>query len=109
MASVYDTLSEWVRKTSSTFAELVQHADRDDEAQGGPTALIYRLRTWPDLPASNKTARLYRALSVMSHRPVNRRWFIEHSNLSPAKAERLLQRLVDEGSVEVIDPAKFAA
>lgn len=107
MSSVYDTLCLWARKTTTSFAELrllMEHSERADEPVDG---LIYRLRVWPDLPQSSKTAGIFRALSVMSNRPVNRRWFVENSRLPTALADRLLQRLVDEGSIEVIDPAKF--
>lgn len=107
MSSVYDTLCLWARKTTTSFAELRLLMERSEPAQEPADGLIYRLRVWPDLPPSSKTAGIFRALSVMSNRPVNRRWFVEHSRLPAAQADRLLQRLVDEGSVEVIDPGRF--
>ncbi len=69
--------------------------------------LIYRLRHWPELPAASKTAGIFRTLSVMSHRPVNRHWILATSRLRPREVDRLLKHLIDEGAVEVIDGSKF--
>jgi len=110
--SVYGTLSEWARRTSSwaelRFFSLV--ADEPHPADG----LIYRLRHWPDLPPVYRTANVYRALSVMSHRPVNRPWLVAHAGLDQATLDRLLRRLESQEAIEVIDasayqPAKGAA
>ena len=107
MASVYGSLYQWARKTTSSFSELLAQPERLDHvpAQGGE--LIYRLRRWPELPAGSKTADIYRMLSVMSSRPVNRQWVLRHCGLDPAHADRLLGRLIDAGALEVIDPSKF--
>jgi len=70
--------------------------------------LIFRLRAWPALPESGRTAEVYRILSVMSSRPVNRRWLLGRFQLAPQQLDALLQQLVAQGSVEVIDPAQFA-
>lgn len=108
MPSVYDTLYSWARKTSTSFAELrfaVSERPVEPESHG----LIYRLKHWPDLPAASRTADVFRALSVMSNRPVNRNWILAHSRLRAQQVDSLLQRLVDEGAVEVIDPSKYAA
>lgn len=108
MASVYDTLCLWARKTTTSFAELRLLVDTAAVAPDAPVdGLIYRLRVWPDLPQTIKTADIYRSLSVMSNRPVNRRWFLENSKLPTRSADRLLRQLIDEGAVEVIDPANF--
>ncbi len=71
--------------------------------------LVYRLRQWPDLPAKSKTADIYRTLSVMSTRPVNRHWITEFSGLAKAEVDSLLRRLTETNSVEVIDISKFPA
>src|SRR4051812_19820808 len=105
MSNVYDSFFIWAKKTSTSFAELRlvsstrNHADSD--------GLIYRLKHWPDLPPSRRTANVYRALSVMSHRPVNRRWFTTHSKLPAREVDQLLVDLIGEDAVEVIDGSKY--
>lgn len=70
--------------------------------------LIFRLKAWPQLPESGRTAEIYRMLSVMSSQPVNRRWLMERCRMAPHQLDKLLARLVREGALEVIDPALFA-
>lgn len=70
--------------------------------------LIYRLKSWPQVPESGRTAEIYRMLSVMSHRPVNRQWVLTRTRMQPQQLEALLRRWVAEGAIEVIDPARFA-
>lgn len=70
--------------------------------------LIFRLRAWPQLPEDGRTAEVYRILSVMSNQPVNRQWLLGRFRLAPPQLDALLQQLVAQGSVEVIDPARFA-
>lgn len=70
--------------------------------------LIFRLRAWPQLPESGRTAEIYRMLSVMSSQPVNREWLEARCRMAPQQLDDLLQSLVAEGAVEVIDPARFA-
>lgn len=106
MPSVYDTLYNWARRTTTSFAELRFVISQRDELQpaGG---LIYRLKHWPDLPRHHRTADVFRALSVMSNRPVNRHWILAHSRLHEDQLDSLLQRLVREGAVEAIDAGNF--
>ncbi|MEP6790393.1 MAG: hypothetical protein ABI907_03415 [Ramlibacter sp.] len=102
MPSVYDNLFEWARKkTSSVSGFPVPDACGDD--------LIYRLREWPHLPAKSKTVGVYRILSVMSSRPVNRHWIIGQSGLTGAEVDLLLRRLVADNAVDVIDASRFRA
>ena len=105
MPSVYDTLYNWARRTSTSFSELRFVASEREELP--PTGLIYRLKHWPDLPRHHRTADVFRALSVMSNRPVNRHWILAHSRLHADQLDSLLGRLVREGAVEAIDSAKF--
>ena len=70
--------------------------------------LIFRMKSWPQLPDSERTAEIYRMLSVMSSQPVNRRWLVEHCKLPTPQLDRLLVQLVADGALEVIDPARFA-
>jgi hypothetical protein len=76
-----------------------------DDGEG----LIYRLTSWPELPAIERTADIWRTLSVMSNRPINRRWILLNSKLSLEQVDELLRSLVAEGAVEVIDGSKFSA
>jgi hypothetical protein len=108
MPSVYDTLSAWARRTTTSFAELVSSGfDKEETTRPGDSELIYRLKQWPMLPDAQKTADVYRALSVMSHRPVNRRWILASSRLTPKQVDRLLEQLVRQGAVEVVDTSGF--
>jgi hypothetical protein len=70
--------------------------------------VIFRLRSWPSLPEDGRTAEVYRMLSVMSNQPVRRQWLLARFTLGPQQLDALLQQLVAQGSVEVIDPARFA-
>ena len=76
-------------------------------AHVGGADLIFRLKAWPRLPESGRTAEIYRMLSVMSSQPVNRRWLVERSRMAPQQLDALLVHLVREGALEVIDPARF--
>jgi hypothetical protein len=83
-----------------------RHASGRERALG--VNLIFRLRAWPSLPENGRTAEVYRILSVMSNRPVNRQWLLSRLELAPRQLDALLHQLVAQGSVEVIDPAQFA-
>jgi hypothetical protein len=72
-------------------------------------SLIFRLRQWPDLPSQYKTAAVYRALSMMSTRPVNRRWLLANSGLPGPAADRLIKLLIQDGALETIDPNALPA
>ena len=71
-------------------------------------SLIFRLKAWPQLPESGRTAEIYRMLSVMSSQPVNRHWLLARSQMAPQQLDELLARWVADGALEVIDPARFA-
>lgn len=107
MPSVYDTLYQWARRTTTSFAELRFVSSQRPEAEADGGGLIYRLKQWPDLPTNARTADVLRMLSVMSSRPVNRRWILAHSKLHAGDVDRLLERLVEQDAVEVIDGSKF--
>lgn len=70
--------------------------------------LIYRLKAWPRLPEAGRTLDIYRVLSVMSSRPVNRQWILSRVRMEPHKLEEMLRQWVSEGALEVIDPRRFA-
>ena len=71
--------------------------------------LIFRLKAWPQLPESGRTAEVYRMLSVMSSQPVNRQWLLARCHLAPRQLDELLLRLQADGALEVIDPKRFAS
>lgn len=108
MPSVIDTLYHWARKTTTSIGELRFLPSQRDDMENDGDGLIYRLKHWPELPSHNRTADVFRALSVMSTRPINRQWILAHSKLRAAQVDQLLRRLIDEGAVEVIDQSKFA-
>lgn len=108
MQSVYDSLYNWARKTTTSFGELRDAISPQEKAVSASDGLIYRLKSWPDLSASNRTAAVYRTLSMMSHRPVNRQWLLKHSKMRSHHIDRLLAGLVRDEAVEVIDAARFA-
>lgn len=107
---MYRRLQRWIRKTASSFAPLLvlPEAPDDDTALAGDSR-VYRLRTWPELPSRLRTARIYRVMSVMTHRPVNRRWLVLRQGIAPDQADELLAYLLTENAVEVVDTADFAA
>lgn len=70
--------------------------------------LIFRMKSWPRLPESGRTAEIYRVLSVMSSQPVNRQWLLARCKMAPQELDLLLMRLVHEGALEMIDPTLFA-
>jgi hypothetical protein len=107
MASVYDVLYSWAKRTTSSFAELRFVSSERDEMIDSGDGLIYRLKHWPELGAEHRTADVFRALSVMSNRPVNRSWILKHSKLKLAQVDELLQHLVGLDAVEVIDGSKY--
>lgn len=107
MPSVYDTLYLWARKTTTSFAELRFVSLQRDEVASIGDGLIYRLKHWPELPRASRTADVFRALSVMSNRPVNRHWILANSKMRAQEVDRLLERLVAQDAVDVIDGSKF--
>jgi hypothetical protein len=109
MPGVYDTLYNWARKTTTSIGELRFVPSQGDDIEIEGDGMIYRLKHWPELPIQNRTADVFRALSVMSTRPINRRWILAHSKLQAEQLDQLLMRLIAEGAVEVIDGSKYAA
>ncbi len=107
MPSVYDTLYNWARKTSTSFGELRYAISQREDSRLDGDGLVYRLKSWPELPTASRTANVFRALSVMSHRPVTRQWIVAHSKLEASEVDRFLARLVREDVVEVIDISKY--
>jgi hypothetical protein len=110
VGKVYEALCGLARRTgTSFFSELRADSTLRSEAPEAADGLIYRLREWPTLPSSQRTADVLRLLSLMSNRPVNRSWMVNHTSVAPERLDRLLERLVADGSLEVIDSSRFAA
>lgn len=107
MGSAYDTLCKWARQTTTSFAELSFLSSSHEHAGEGGDTLVYRLKHWPQLPPRHRTAEVYRALSLMSNRPVNRGWFLRHSRMKPKLLDGLIDGLVAQGAVEIIDVSAF--
>lgn len=107
MASVYDSLSAWARKTTTTFAVLLATGGHERAHSPAPGEIAYRLRQWPRLPQAVKTAAVLRTLSVMSQRPVNRRWMLANTKLRSNELNRLLASLDQQGALETIDTSRF--
>jgi hypothetical protein len=103
MTTVSATLSDWTRRTRNCFGARAWLPSRPAPEEPAADRLIYRLRQWPSLPSAIRTAEVFRLLSVMSHRAVNRRWMLAHTQLDAPQIEALLRRLVARGDVEVID------
>lgn len=78
---------------------------------GVPTSranLIFRLKAWPQLPEAGRTAEIYRVLSVMSNQPVNRQWLLDRCRMAPQQLDQFLLKLVEDGTLEIIDPTRPA-
>jgi len=69
--------------------------------------LVYRLRRWPDLPTTLRKASVYRALSVMSQRPVNRGWLARQAGMEQANIEELMHVLATQDALLVLDTAEY--
>jgi hypothetical protein len=110
MARVVEALAGWARRTSwSAFSELRGSSFPDTELTVPAGEPIYRLRHWPSLPSALRTADVLRLLSLMSNRPLNRSWMLKHSRLGAARIDALLEKLVQQGALEVIDTSDFPA
>jgi hypothetical protein len=107
---MYSVLRSWAVRTTTSFAALLSSASVRDAPHSGLSeggGLIYRLKTWPDLPPGLQQARVYRVLSVMSQRPVNRRWMLAHCGLREEQLDGLIDLLLQADAVEVIDSSQF--
>jgi hypothetical protein len=93
-------------KPSTNSFQATRPGPGEGRIAGGD--LIFRLKAWPQLPESGRTAEIYRMLSVMSNQPVNRKWLLARFGMAPQRLDRLLTQLVADGALEVIDPARFA-
>src|SRR3954464_10984847 len=99
-----EALTGWARRSSSwqetqdAFPETTQSPP---EPRVGP---IYRLRRWPELPQSLRTADVLRLLSLMSNRPISRSWMENYSKVPPQRLLALLERLKSQDALEEVNP-----
>ena len=99
-----DRLSRLARQTFTFLSESI----RGGNDAGTPAdRLIYRLKRWPKLPSAGMSTDICRTLSVMSTRPVNRRWILNNSALKVKDVDTLLRRLVEQDAVDVTDSATY--
>ncbi|GAC1531151.1 MAG: hypothetical protein NVS2B4_10350 [Ramlibacter sp.] len=68
----------------------------------------YRLRAWPALRSTLRTAGVMQALTRMELGPVSRRWFVAACRLPPAQAVMLLDNLVQDGYVQELSVGGLA-
>lgn len=89
----------WARglRRLSVFVGVEIVKASDTELMWDGTGFAYRLQSWPELRPAHKTAAFYRALSVMTTRPVSVAWFSKHSGLPTDKAQRVMDWLVARG------------
>lgn len=107
MPNFIDRVLHWARRFSMTLSDPFPATEVLDAGDSRDDQLIYRLRRWPELPSSSLSTDVTRALSVMSTRPVNRRWLLNNSGLQAHEVDSMLRRLVGQGAVEVTDAGKF--
>ena len=108
MGSAYDTLYKWARRTTTSFGELCFGPSQPPDSRPVPgDTRVFRLKHWPELPSRHRTADVYRALSLMSNRPINRGWILRHSRMDEKELDGLLDRLVAQGAVEAIDVSNY--
>jgi hypothetical protein len=109
LPGVYSRLYHWARRTSEFAESVISGWEREEpEEKKTASSMIYRLRSWPELPQSQRTATIYRMLSVMSSRPVNRTWILASSRMQPRQLDGLLAGLIAQGVVEAIDPSGYS-
>src|SRR4051794_12091390 len=63
----------------------------------------YRMRSWPALSPEVRRASVLRTLARMSCGPITHAWFLRHCGLHRSAADRLLESLLADGSIERID------
>lgn len=87
----------WTSQRISGFAGLDIEEAADTEPMWDGIGFAYRLHDWPILRPSYKTAPIYRALSIMSTRPVSVAWFSRRSGLPMDQAQDVVNWLVSQG------------
>jgi len=110
---MFQTITEWAKRTSSSFGgsrpQLLESAFPDTVAAEPdlPGDLIYRLRSWPELPGNLRTAEVLRLMSLMSSRPLRRSWILDRTRLDEQRLDLLLKRLVAQKALDVLDPSRL--
>lgn len=109
------TITEWARRTGSSFGgsrpqlpDSVFPATVAAEPDT-PGDRIYRLRHWPDLPASLRTAEVLQLVSLLSSRPLRRSWILSRTRLDAQRLDLLARCLLAQQALDVLDPASLPA
>lgn len=95
-------LRSMARQLMTGFAGLDVQEAGDTRAMWHGIGFAYRLRAWPALRWADKTAPIYRALSVMSTRPVSVAWFAKRSGISTHRAQEIVDWLMVHDYAEAI-------
>jgi hypothetical protein len=109
------TITEWARRTSSSFGgSRPQFLESDFPATVTlepdlPGDLIYRLKHWPELPASLRTAEVLRLVSLLSGRPLRRSWILSRTQLNEQRLDLLVRHLSAQKALDVLDPTCLPA
>ena len=106
MTSAVERLFRWAGQVFTTSSDPFLPTEVLEASEDADT-LIYRLRRWPKLPSASMNTDVSRTLSVMSTRPVNRRWILNNSSLQEREVDSMLRHLVEQDAVEVTDAAKY--
>lgn len=107
MSGILDRLVRRARQRFAPLPDAFRPTELIEVDEDGCDQLIYRLRRWPRLPSCRMTTDLTRTLSVMSTRPVNRRWILDNSSLPAREVDSMLRYLVEQDAVEVTDAGNF--
>ena len=106
-------ITEWARRTSSSFggsrSSLLESGFPSTVAAEPdvPGDLIYRLKHWPELPGSLRTAEVLRLVSLLSSRPLRRSWILSRTRLDEKRLDRLVARLSAQQALDVLDPSRL--
>lgn len=69
--------------------------------------LGYQLMAWPLLTESFRIAKVYRALSVMTMRPVTLNWLCMKTGWSPSVALQFIKEMDAIGCIKTVDPLRI--
>lgn len=106
-------ITEWAKRTSSSFGgsrpSLLESTFPSTVASEPdlPGDLIYRLRHWPELPGSLRTAEVLRLMSLLSSRPLRRSWILSRTRMDAQRLDRLVARLSAQQALDVLDPSRL--
>ena len=110
---MFRSITEWAKRTSTSFGgsrpQFPESAFPETVTAEPdlPGDLIYRLKHWPELPGSLRTAEVLRLVSLMSSRPLRRSWILDRTRMNEQRLDLLLRRLTAQKAVDVLDPSRL--